>query len=162
MPWLSNASPKRPHNPAPVPDVHVLRRKALEASWRRDRWVGHRRVAVRWTLFYARRYGLPGLLLLCIGLVIWLRVMPWAMAPDDEIGNISAALPVTSTLPKHPTPATFEVTPAAPLPANPESDPPLRLERYWRGASARQIYVHPDDTPAPQLKPDHWLHSQEP
>ena len=152
MPWLSNASRKRPHTPAPVPDVDALRLAALQASWQRDRWVARRRVALRWVLWYAGKYGLQVLLALAVAAFLWLRVIPGLReltAPDEPVAVA-------------PAPAQTPVPEAAP-PANPdETEPPLRLEREWKAVSARHVSVQPDDSPAPPLKSDNALNSQEP
>ncbi|WP_291065466.1 hypothetical protein [Hydrogenophaga sp.] len=47
-----------------LPDPETLRRSALQASWRRDRWVRARRLAWRWLLWACWRYGPAALLLL--------------------------------------------------------------------------------------------------
>ena len=161
MPWLSSSKTKPPDAPATVPDTSVLRSTALQASWRRDRWVGRRRVALRWSLYYLGRYGLPGMLLLSMGLFVWLRILPWLASPPwQPAASVAIAPPpVPVAVPEQPASAP---APEALMPASQEADPPLRLERQWAAVSARLISVHEDDSPAPQLKPDHWLHSQEP
>lgn len=153
MPWLSNASPKRPHTPAPVPDVDALRLAALQASWQRDRWVARRRVAMRWALWYAGKYGLQVLLALVVAAFVWLRVIPELTAPTEPVAVAPAPAPEP----------TASAAPEAAVPASPdETDPPLRLEREWKAVSARHVSVQPDDSPAPPLKSDNALHSQEP
>ena len=161
MPWLSSSKTKPPDAPATVPDTSVLRSTALQASWRRDRWVGRRRVALRWVLFYLRRYGFPGMLLLGMGLFVWLRVVPWLAPPplQPAASVATAPPPVPAASPEQPA---SSPAPEALMPASPEADPPLRLERQWAAVSARLISVHEDDSPAPPLKSDNALHSQEP
>ena len=161
MPWLSNASRKRPHTPAPVPDVNALRLAALQASWQRDRWVARRRVALRWALWYAGKYGLQVLLALAVAAFVWLRVLPMVTARDEPV----AAAPPPAPIPAMPAalPPVQPPTPEASPPASPdEADPPLRLEREWKSAPLKQITVLEDDSPAPPLKSDNALHSQEP
>ena len=161
MPWLSSSKTKPPDAPATVPDTSVLRSTALQASWRRDRWVGRRRVALRWSLYYLGRYGLPGLLMLSTGLFVWLRMVPW-LAPPTLQPAASVAIaqpPVPAAAPEQ---AASSPAPEALMPASPEAAPPLRLERQWAAVSARLISVHEDDSPAPPLKSDNALHSQEP
>jgi len=155
MPWLSNAPHKRLHTPAPVPDVDALRLAALQASWQRDRWVARRRVALRWVLWYAGKYGLQVLLALAVAAFVWLRVLPALNAPDEPV---AVPAPV-------PTPAPVAATSPAPEPIqtpSPEADLPLRLEREWKAVSARHVSIQEDDSPAPPLKSDNALHSQEP
>ena len=77
MNWPSRAPELQPalasqRSPAPVPDIDVLRRAALQASWRRDRRIARRRTAMRWALWYGVR-GLP-LVLLGAAIAVWLLV----------------------------------------------------------------------------------------
>ena len=77
MNWTSRAPKLQPaltsrRPPAPVPDIDVLRRAALQASWRRDRRIARRRTAMRWALWYGVR-GLP-LVLLAAAVAVWLLV----------------------------------------------------------------------------------------
>ena len=161
MPWLSSSKTKPPDVPAAVPDTSVLRSTALQASWRRDRWVGRRRVALRWSLFYLRNYGLQGMLLMGMGLFVWLRIVPWLVPPlQQPAAGVAIALPPLSVV--RPEQPAHSSAPEALMPISPETNPPLRLERQSAAVSARPISVHEDDSPAPRLKPDQWLHSQEP
>jgi len=166
MPWLSNAPRKRLNAPAPVPDVDALRLAALQASWQRDRWVARRRVAMRWALWYAGKYGLQVLLALVVAAFVWLRVIPELTAPTEPVAVAPAPAPTPTQAPTatSPTPEPAQTpAPEAAPPANPdETDPPLRLEREWKAVSARHVSVQPDDSPAPPLKSDNALHSQEP
>ena len=176
-------SPSVPHIPrfpgtAPVPDIDGLRRAALQASWRRDRRVAQRRMAFRWIAWYALR-GLP---LLAIGATMWLWVLPHlagsALAPANP--PVQQASPNASAV-IGPTTAAALSTP--PKPATPElqhSEPglELRLERPFQpglpatGAQAANVQsasmpaagkpASAKESPIPQLKPDNWLHSQEP
>jgi len=63
--------------PVALPEADALRRSALEASWRRDRRVGRRRLAWRYITWAAGRAAVAGIPVLAIFLV-W-RLL---MAPD--------------------------------------------------------------------------------
>ena len=65
-----------PDTPAPVPDGNATRRAALQASWRRGRFVARRRLAWRWTLWFVLRGLLPALLLAVTVALAWLWLFP--------------------------------------------------------------------------------------
>ena len=160
---------------APVPDIDGLRRAALQASWRRDRRVAQRRMAMRWAAWYAIR-GLP---LLTMAAAVWLWVLPRlaVSAPGTVTPQVIPATKPTPALEPQQKPE-LQVSPASSSPAKP--DPPrgepglqLRLESPFQAAvpaSGTQgtkmqttgKAAPTTDSPSPQLKPDNWLHSQEP
>jgi hypothetical protein len=143
MPW----APKSPHKPLPaparVPDWNALRYAVLQASWQRDRWVSQRRLAWRWCLYYAGRYGL-WIALLAAG-AFW-------MAFDDG--------PVL--VPNKPEPPASTVPTAAAQPD--EVDMPLTLTAadQWGVRAVPPVPLIDDDTPTLALKPDELLYSLEP
>ena len=167
---------------AAVPDIDGLRRTALQASWRRDRRVAQRRMAMRWAAWYAMR-GLP---LLAIAAAMWLWVLPKLNARALETANAPAqqASPPSgaSIAPAGPVagaPApTPDANPATPDPQRDEPGLQLRLDGPFQpelplaatpattaqniGGQAAGKAVSAKDSPSPQLKPDNWLHSQEP
>jgi hypothetical protein len=148
MAWIPSA-PDLPSSfgAAPVPGIEGLRRAALQASWRRDRRVAQRRMAMRWAVWYAVR-GLP---LLAIAAAVWLGVSNWpAERPSHSVQPAIIA----------PTPK-----PAAAEPQRGDTALQLRLESPFQPTSTpatAQALSVPPDSPSPQLKPDNWLHSQEP
>ena len=171
MNWLSRA-PKlqsaftSQRTAAPVPDIDVLRRAALQASWRRDRRIARRRTAVRWALWYGVR-GLP-LLMVAAAVAVWLLVpredhsrtpvTPPALSvqpnpPHDEPGiQLKLESPFRPTQPVANVPAAAAnlpgaVAPAIALPLSQPLSQPVPL---------------PLPQPSPQLKTDNWLHSKEP
>ena len=167
---------------APVPDIDGLRRAALQASWRRDRRVARRRMAVRWAVWYAVR-GLP---LVLIAAVVWFLVLPRltqrALTPASKPAAQQAASSASVTVvPPMPAEAAPQSTPATPDPLPREAGLQLRLDGPFASPSSpssslptsptSQIPLAPGkqitrapatDSPSPQLKPDNWLHSQEP
>ncbi len=187
MGW-SQSVPHMPRSPgtAPVPDIDGLRRAALQASWRRDRRVAQRRMAFRWIAWYALR-GLP---LVLIAAAVWFWVLPQlagsALAPanppvQQASPKASASVaPVASIASIASVASVAPVTPAAmaapPIPAMPEMQRgetglELRLERplelpFQPGLPATSAQAanaqSAKESPSPQLKPDNWLHSQEP
>jgi len=160
---------------APVPDAEALRRAALEASWRRDRWVARRRVWMRWLVWVSARYLTPALLVFGVGAWLWLGVLPGLGSPKE--------LPaLVRTPPAHPTPVAAPAPPAvADPPANwaepavtmfsPEGEEmplplALRFEPRWAAAAGNgnpAAGATETSTPTPpNLKPENWLHSKEP
>ena len=172
----------RSHGTAPVPDINGLRRTALQASWRRDRRVAQRRMAMRWAAWYAIR-GLP---LMTIAAAVWLWVLPTlneralaaANAPARQASPTSSA----TVAPGRSAAAVMPPMPAVPDPKRSEPELQLRLENPFQPAPptvSAQATTQAANTPAarvqravnaasatespsPQLKPDNWLHSQEP
>ena len=153
---------------AQVPDIDGLRRAALQASWRRDRRVAQRRMAMRWAAWYAIR-GLP---LLTMAAAVWL----WVLPKLNAAAQATASAPVQQISPV-PSASVAAATPAATAPA---ANPPtpdlqrgepglqLRLESPFQPAPPIAIKqaagktASAADSQSPQLKPDNWLHSQEP
>lgn len=76
---------------APVPSTEVLRAAALRASWRRDRAVGRRRVAWRWTLWYAQRWGPHALGLSMVVLLVAQWWWPWVPAVRSPQADLAHA-----------------------------------------------------------------------
>lgn len=77
--------------PSTVPDPDALRLTALQASWRRDRQVGRRRLAWRWAVWYAIQFRWWLLLggLACAAGVWWLLrvdVPPKATPVPERVG----------------------------------------------------------------------------
>lgn len=169
---------------APVPDTEAVRQAALRASWRRDRWVARRRLLGRWLLWCLRRYVLPIVLIIGLGLLLWLGVWPSLRKPFE-----TARPAVASSAPLPPTPPNPPMGsapgPQGPVLPPPANDPPpsttlasgidpvdaahnagLRLDTHWPTATTAQTPVQtapPAPPPStPHLKPENWLHSKEP
>ncbi len=111
---------------APVPDIDGLRRAALQASWRRDRSVAQRRMAMRWLAWYAIR-GLP---LLAIAVAVWLWVLP----------KLNAAAQATASAP---------VQQASPAVIAPAANPPT--PDLQRGEPGLQLRLESPFQPAPPI-----------
>jgi hypothetical protein len=166
---------------APVPDADAVRRAALQASWRRDRWVARRRVWLRWLVWVTGRYLLPALLVFGLGAWLWLVMLPGMGKPPDPrtIFLKPAASPAPAAPPAHaavPVPAALPPLPSvkpevvAFSPEGEELPVPLalRFESRWAAPAssnlANTVSAAPD-TPTPiqpHLKPENWLHSKEP
>jgi len=180
MLWRRSPQPLTIPPSAPVPDAEALRRAALQASWRRDRWVARRRVWLRWLLWVSGRYLMPALLAFGLGAWLWLGVLSGLGIPLDQL----AVFPQPSTSPA-PTPPPAQVavaSPTQPLPAaepveaafSPEGEElpvplRLRLEPRWaasvdRGSISVTASAATDTLTSiqPHLKPENWLHSKEP
>jgi len=168
---------------APVPDADALRRAALQASWRRDRWVARRRVWLRWLVWVTARYLIPALLVFGLGAWLWLGVLPGMGNPLDQLTSLqkTTASPAPATPPTSPSiaepttpnhPPTVEPEEAAFSPEGEELPVPLPLRFDSRWAAAASVSgnlsgtapAQPDPlTPIqPHLKPENWLHSKEP
>lgn len=159
---------------APVPDAEALRRAALQASWRRDRWVARRRVWLRWLLWASGRYLMPALVVVGLGAWLWLGVLP-------DVGNPLQRLAVFKAQPIAATPAppaAAPTTPTVPAPYQPDPisvDPEagfpeslyLRFETHWAtstalGSTPTTAAASATSALTPHLKPENWLHSKEP
>lgn len=154
MPWLSSAPPKPISGTGPVPDLNALRGAALQASWQRDRSVGRRRLALRWCLFYAGRYGLWVVLLLAGACWTWFNGLPAFLQRKPAPGVQQVVVPSWET---------SNAAPAAPSqPA--EDDTPLNLTAgdRWGVRSTPTAPLKNDDSPTLPLKPDALLYSLEP
>lgn len=184
MLWRRSPQPPSIPPPAPVPDAEALRRAALQASWRRDRWVARRRVLLRWLLWATGRYLLPAMLVFGLGTLLWLGVLPSRGNPLDRLDIFQQ--PAASPAPAAPPPpvATPSVQALAPAePATAEDDSPayspegeelpvplrLRFEPRWAvsassGSTTATASAAADTltTIQPHLKPENWLHSKEP
>ena len=140
-----------------VPEGEAVRLSALQASWRRDRWVAKRRVALRWLAWLGWRYGLPALGTVTALAIAWRLVLAWPLGESSEVMAIPDAAPVHA-------------------PATPAQDEPpmkLRFDPAWPDAApASSQTISPktpslskpdaDDPSTPHLKPENWLHSKEP
>ena len=156
MLWRRSAPAQTLPAPGPVPDVHAIRQLRLQASWQRDRWVARRRVALRWTLWYARRYVLPGALLVAV--VVWggLWLMPRWLAPAPSPAPLPVATPASVPAPSQENPGNL-----------PEPALQLRLQSQLPAArasapSSAAAAPQTDKFQTPKLTPDNWLHSKEP
>lgn len=88
-----------------IPSSEALRQQALQASWRRGRGVAWRRLAWRWTLWYAQKPGVWAVVLaIGLGAQLW---MFWqapaspllAVAPPPASpAPVAALTPSASTL----------------------------------------------------------------
>ncbi len=160
---------------APVPDLDGLRRAALQASWRRDRRVAQRRMAFRWIAWYALR-GLP---LLAIAVAMGLWVLPHlagsALAPANtpvrQASTNAGASVAPATVAAPPNPATpdlqrgeprLELKLGSPFQPTPPATGESAANMPSASVPAAGTAVSATDSPSPQLKPDNWLHSQEP
>lgn len=96
----------------PQAHAEALRQAALRASWRRDRRVARRRVALRWLAWALWRYGLALLLVLVVAasVAIWMH----------RTSQTSLHAPRFTLMPASPGAS------AAPLP--PSETPPIRQE----------------------------------
>ncbi|QCB45353.1 hypothetical protein [Hydrogenophaga sp. PAMC20947] len=137
-----------------------MRLSALQASWRRDRWVAKRRIALRWLAWFGWRYGLPALGAIAVLAFTWSVVLGW---PSET----AAEMPVSPSL-----------SIPAPMPTKAAQDDPgvrLRFDPAWPDAALLQPQPRhvPSALPAastpdaatpftPHLKPENWLHSKEP
>ena len=145
-----------------------MRLSALQASWRRDRWVARRRIALRWVTWAAWRYGLPALGLLAALAIGWRVVLGW---PAESRALEPATAPTLAP----------ETTDAVKAPSNAptaDTEPPvkLRFEPAWPATRPApqppQTHNAPDRSTdpdldafpplTPPLKPENWLHSKEP
>ena len=184
-------NPRSP-GPKPVPDTNELRRAALQASWQRDRRVAQRRMAMRWALWYGARAVPVLVVAGAVAALVWLWVMPRlpgtalnlaapqsqpARAPVPVTVPVPAPVPIAPTI-APPTPTPQFADPAYDTSAVRDSKPresglqlilesPLRLAPTSDNSPAvreRALDKHAvaKNSPSPQLKPDSWLHSQEP
>lgn len=187
MLWRRTPQPPSIPTSAAVPDAEALRRAALQASWRRDRWVARRRVLLRWLLWITGRYLMPAMLVFGLGAWLWLGVLPGMGNPLDRLAQFlqPAASPAPAATPPPGVVATAAtvVQPLPPAEPATENDNPayspegeelpvplhLRFEPRWAAAASRgsitaTVSAAADTltTTHPQLKPENWLHSKEP
>ncbi len=72
------------------PDSEALRLRALQASWRRGRWVAGRRLAWRWVLWYGQKPAVwSGLVVIGLA-VLWWALQGGASPPADALGTTQA------------------------------------------------------------------------
>ena len=172
MRWRRSAQPLLvPAAAAHVPSTDVLRVAALQASWRRDRTVGRRRVVWRWTLWYTRRWGL---LVLGIATTI-LAVVQWPVA-QTLLTQVS--WPRNNPTLPNPVPVLPAPLPTPPLALAEQRDAslgesaetsalPVRLQMTvtWPQGqphvSTFPLTTAEPDLPEPSLKFETWLHSKE-
>lgn len=91
-----------------IPSTETLRQQALQASWRRGRGVASRRLAWRWTVWYAQKPGVWAAVLgLGLGALLWtlwqpetplLAVTPPASAPAPVPSAPDTAWPMEPTV----------------------------------------------------------------
>jgi hypothetical protein len=164
MLWRRSVQTPAPSPSHWVPEGEAVRLSALQASWRRDRWVARRRIALRWVTWAAWRYGLPALGLMAALAITWRVVLGWP-------GDSHTASPATAPT-RIPDAIDAVQTPASP-PTEDEPPVKLRFEPTWpavrptpqpNGASDRATDPDLDAFPplTPLLKPENWLHSKEP
>lgn len=163
--WSRTQTSKLPLATASVPHSQALLQAALQASWKRDRRVGRRRLALRWVVWAFLRYGLPFLLLLAVATVVWFWLVPSlrAMAVNQAIISPPEVATPVQTLP---------VTATEPADTNIKIDTTgdsiaLRLERILSSGSPATDSANRSPTAVepvnnPSLKPENWLHSKEP
>ena len=172
MLWQRATQPQPLRPASSVPEGESVRLAALQASWRRDRWVARRRIWFRWTLWGAQRYGVPAVGALGVIAGLWFAVratMGWVETP-------SPAEPVVSIAPQ-PAPAETStnasaqaLSPAALTTTDPNNGSPalLRFNPSLRISTPSETPVSsaklPDlaKFPNPQLISENWLHSKEP
>jgi hypothetical protein len=92
MLWKTPRPLHIPPAPQPVPNAHALRLAALQSSWRRDRWVARRRVALRWVLWVLGRYGLYAMGTVAAAWAAWLWLVPLATPEPPPKVDINAAM----------------------------------------------------------------------
>ncbi len=180
MLWRRSAPAQTLPAPGPVPDAHAIRQLLLQASWKRDRWVARRRVAMRWALWAARRYVLPAALALATLTFVWLWALPRWLTPDaapvaaPAAATIPAPVPTSAQLPA-PMPYAVSESPngRSGVPAEPILQLRLQSELLTPGTPATAISTPStpstkaapspaDRFPPPTLTSDNWLHSKEP
>lgn len=173
MPWPNHRTPAPSATPAPVPPAEALRQAVLQASWERDRQVGRRRLALRWTVWFVLRIALPLLVLLGVVLTVWtgLRTTPSSSLPAWPASG-SAGQQTASALPSSRNSSDRSTQDAATTPPGPAltaDQVPLLLRYEPMQAVLRGVPVPqppapdlPDPAIRPLLKPDNWLHSKEP
>ena len=157
MLWRRSAQTPAPSLASLVPEGETVRLSALQASWRRDRWVARRRLALRWLAWIGWRYGLPALGLLAAMTLVWRMVLGWPAAGtgiEPPASPAAHAHEPTSDTPDEPTVR-------------------LRFDPAWSDALNAPARLTPAPLPAasepeaaipftPHLKPENWLHSKEP
>src|SRR5690606_10720347 len=142
--------PARTLTPSPAPSVphgEALRLSALQASWKRDRWVARRRLAWRWLMWASWRCLIPAA---AVMLFAWFILMPelgWRLAPAEA--EQPPAPTVTQAIPAPPTAALPEQAPDTTQASPTLTDQPFPLPE-------------PISAFTPHLKPENGLYSKEP
>ncbi len=172
MLWRRSAPTQTLPAPGPVPEARAIRQQALQASWKRDRRVASRRVALRWALWAARRYLLPAFAVVgavvLVTLWVWQRWLAPAVAP--VIAPAITTAPASTSAPAPPTLGAPRTVPESPdeRPAiAPEPALQLRLQAEMpapgpRAPPTNSAQPSADRFPPPKLTSDNWLHSKEP
>lgn len=170
--WRRSAQPVSvPAEATYLPSTEVLRVAALQASWRRDRAVGRRRVVWRWTLWYTRRWGplVGGIAATILAVVQWpvaqnlLTQVSWPRNPPT-LSNPVPVLP--APLPAPPL-ALGEQRDASPGESAETSALPVRLQMTVTWSQGQPhvptfpLTTAEPDLPEPSLKFETWLHSKE-
>ena len=128
MLWRRSVQTPAPSLAPLVPEGESVRLSALQASWRRDRWVARRRLALRWLAWIGWRYGLPALGLVAALTLAWRIVLGW---PAGDVPPRPGIAPCPQ--------------PMRPSPISHTQDEPtvrLRFDPAWPDASAPAISNH--------------------
>lgn len=170
MQWPRSENLPTPHpNPKSIPDSDAVRLAALQASWSRDRRVAQRRVAWRWTTWYAQRYAphaLAGLVLVAaVAYYSGIRPFwPWRNG-DDSQQTAQPAPPARYTPPSVTTVSVpVEIPADHPEPVDTDTETPLVLRNSLKlePGTAGPAPVAEPSADTLSLKPENWLHSKEP
>lgn len=169
--WRRSAQPVLvPAEASHVPSTDVLRVAALQASWKRDRAVGRRRVAWRWTLWYTRQWGpwVTGIAAVALAVVQWpvAHTLLTQWSSQRTAPTLPALVAVPAALPAPPSALTDR--PVATL-ANPADASALTVHLQmtvaWPKGQApvptSPLTTAEPDLPEPSLKFETWLHSKE-
>jgi hypothetical protein len=145
---------------------------ALQAAWRRDRWVARRRIGLRWTLWGAQRYGVPAAAVMGVLAGLWLAVratMGWLEAPSPSAPIVASAQPEPAQVAGNSKPsAASDLPDLRPISVSNTSGMLLKFEPALRRSERSENPVFsaalPDAAkiPHPQLISENWLHSKEP
>lgn len=151
----------------PVPNSETLRLQALEASWAKGRWIARRRVAWRWTIWYAQQPRVWMVVsTMAVGLTLWYQT-----SNDDtwlRTWQQASAVPPTVARPD-PAPATVPsqppIQPPTPVPTVISADVdtlPLRWSAWGSAATlaaGQAAAAVSDDQAAIVLQLDTQLHT---
>jgi hypothetical protein len=169
--WSRTQTSKLPLEAASVPHSQALLQAALQASWKRDRRVGGRRLALRWVVWAFLRYGPPFLLPLAVAMSVWFWLLP---SLQDSTVNQAIVSPPAATTPLQAQPAPATEPPDAITTTTIDTKIvttadglALRLERSLSSSSIPLGGKNPPPTAVkpvnnPSLKPENWLNSKEP
>jgi hypothetical protein len=176
MLWQRATQPQTSRSAGPVPEGESVRLAALQAAWKRDRWIARRRIGLRWTLWGAQRYGVPAAGFLGVSAALWFAVhatMGWLETPSPTEPVVASAQPIQPKVGPTSAPApkpSAAITPAelAPITFSDASATLLKFEPSLRASVRSETPVSfaalPDAAkiPNPQLISENWLHSKEP